>query len=70
MIIGMCVLVINAKGKPFPTEPLLMGLLLARHKMVVGYRNKQNPIKRGPQEEQTTYLVAAVELILRHPCGL
>jgi hypothetical protein len=25
---------INAKGKPFPTEPLLMSLLLSQHKMI------------------------------------
>jgi hypothetical protein len=25
-------LAINAKGKPFPTEPLIMALLVAQHK--------------------------------------
>ena len=25
---------INAKGKPFPTEPLIMALLLLQHKMI------------------------------------
>ena len=25
---------INAKGQPFPTEPLLMALLLSQHKMI------------------------------------
>ena len=25
---------INAKGKPFPTEPLIMALLLSQHKMI------------------------------------
>jgi hypothetical protein len=25
---------INAKGEPFPTEPLLMSLLLSQHKMI------------------------------------
>ena len=25
---------INAKGKPFPTEPLIMALLLEQHKMI------------------------------------
>ena len=25
---------INAKGKPFPTEPLVMALLLEQHKMI------------------------------------
>jgi hypothetical protein len=25
---------INAKGKPFPTEPLIMTLLLSQHKMI------------------------------------
>ena len=27
-------LAINAKGKPFPTEPLIMALLLTQHKMI------------------------------------
>jgi hypothetical protein len=26
---------INAKGKPFPTEPLIMALLLEQHKMII-----------------------------------
>ena len=26
--------VINANGEPFPTEPLLMALLLSQHKMI------------------------------------
>jgi hypothetical protein len=25
---------INAKGEPFPSEPLIMGLLLSQHKMI------------------------------------
>jgi hypothetical protein len=25
---------INAKGEPFPTEPLIMSLLLSQHKMI------------------------------------
>jgi hypothetical protein len=25
---------INAKGQPFPTEPLIMALLLSQHKMI------------------------------------
>jgi hypothetical protein len=27
-------LAINAKGKPFPSEPLIMALLLEQHKMI------------------------------------
>jgi hypothetical protein len=27
-------LAINAKGEPFPTEPLIMALLLGQHKMI------------------------------------
>jgi hypothetical protein len=27
-------LAVNAKGKPFPTEPMIMALLLAQHKMI------------------------------------
>jgi hypothetical protein len=28
---------INAKGKPFPTEPLIVALLLEQHKMITTY---------------------------------
>jgi hypothetical protein len=32
---------INAKGHPFPTEPLIMALLLSQHiKWLTGYQNK------------------------------
>jgi hypothetical protein len=31
---------INAKGKPFPIEPLIMGLLLEQHKMIAWLENK------------------------------
>jgi hypothetical protein len=27
-------IIINAKGAPFPTEPLIMALLLSQHKMI------------------------------------
>lgn len=30
----------NAKGKPFPTEPLIMALLLEQHKMINWLENK------------------------------
>ena len=33
-------LAINAKGKPFPTEPLIMALLLEQHKMINWLQNK------------------------------
>jgi hypothetical protein len=33
-------LTINAKGKPFPTEPLIMALLLEQHKMIKWLQNK------------------------------
>ena len=33
-------LAINAKGKPFPTEPLIMALLLEQHKMISWLENK------------------------------
>ena len=33
-------LAINAKGKPFPTEPLIMALLLEQHKMINWLENK------------------------------
>jgi len=31
---------INAKGEPFPTEPLIMSLLLSQHKMI-GWLSKR-----------------------------
>jgi hypothetical protein len=31
---------INAKGRPFPTEPLIMALLLEQHKMINWLENK------------------------------
>jgi hypothetical protein len=31
---------INAKRKPFPTEPLIMALLLEQHKMINWLENK------------------------------
>ena len=31
---------INAKGKPFPTEPLIMALLLEQHKMINWLQSK------------------------------
>lgn len=33
-------LAINAKGKPFPTEPLIMALLLEQHKMISWLENE------------------------------
>jgi hypothetical protein len=31
---------INAKGKPFPTEPLIMALLLEQHKLIKWLQTK------------------------------
>jgi hypothetical protein len=53
---------INAKGKPFSSEPLIMALLLAQHKMIGWLARQTKTNQKRPQEEQTTYLVAAVEL--------
>jgi hypothetical protein len=36
---------INAKETPFPTEPLIMGLLLAQHKMIGWLSEKIKPDK-------------------------
>ena len=38
-------LAINAKGRPFPTEPLIMALLLEQHKMINWLENKM-PISK------------------------
>ena len=52
---------INAKGEPFPTEPLIMALLLSQHKMIDWLTkpiskyelpvNNNNVIKKSEQEE-------------------
>jgi hypothetical protein len=36
---------INAKGRPFPTEPLIMALLLEQHKMI-NWLQKEIPISK------------------------
>ena len=36
-------LAINAKGEPFPTEPLMMALLLEQHKMINWLQKKIPP---------------------------
>ena len=36
---------INAKGNPFPTEPLIMALLLEQHKMI-NWLQKKIPIQK------------------------
>ncbi len=38
-------LAINAKGKPFPTEPLIMALLLEQHK-TINWLQKKIPIPK------------------------
>ena len=40
-------LAIKAKGKPFPTEPLIMALLLAQHKMIGWLARPKNQSKEG-----------------------
>ena len=37
---------INAKGKPFPSEPLIMALLLQQHKMINWLENKTQIMKQ------------------------
>jgi hypothetical protein len=36
---------INAKGKPFPTDPLIMALLLEQHK-IINWLKKKIPIPK------------------------
>ena len=40
-------LVIKAKGKPFPTEPLIMALLLAQHNDGLVSQTNKNQSKEG-----------------------
>jgi hypothetical protein len=54
---------INAKGQPFPAEPLIMALLISQHKMIdwltkqiskyeSPVNNNNEVIKKSEQEEQ------------------
>jgi len=55
---------INAKGEPFPTEPLIMALLLSQHKMIdwltkqiskyesLDSSNNNKEVKRSKEREQ------------------
>ena len=54
---------INAKGQPFPSEPLIMALLLSQHKIIdwltkqiskheSPVNNDNNVIKKSEEEEQ------------------
>jgi hypothetical protein len=54
---------INAKGEPFPTEPLIMTLLLSQHKMIdwltkqiskyeSHHNNNNKEVKESKQEEE------------------
>jgi hypothetical protein len=56
---------INAKGEPFPTEPLIMALLLSQHKMIDwltkqiskyesldSSSNNNKEVKRSKEKEQ------------------
>src|SRR5919108_615139 len=53
---------INAKGEPFPAEPLIMALLLSQHKMIdwltkqiskyQSLDNDNNKERKGSQQEQ------------------
>jgi hypothetical protein len=51
---------INAKGEPFPTEPLIMTLLLSQHKMIdwltkqiSKYQSFDKVIKKSEEEEES-----------------
>jgi hypothetical protein len=37
---------INAKGEPFPTEPLIMALLLSQHKLIDWLTKQVSPIRK------------------------
>ena len=53
---------INAKGEPFPTEPLIMVLLLSQHKMIdwltkqiskyESLDNNNKEVKKSKQQEE------------------
>ena len=48
-MLGKCqkyALAINAKGKPFPVESLIMALLLEQHKMINWLQNKPTLLSR------------------------
>jgi hypothetical protein len=50
---------INAKGKPFPAEPLIMALLLSQHKMIdwiieliIKQESDNKEVKQSKQQEE------------------
>ena len=50
---------INAKGEPFPTEPLIMALLLSQHKMidwlrqlVLKHESDNKEVKQSKQQQE------------------
>jgi hypothetical protein len=40
--------VINAQGEPFPTKPLIMALLLSRHKMIEWLKEQVSQVTISP----------------------
>jgi hypothetical protein len=39
---------INTKIQPFPTEPLIMSLLLSQHKMIDWLKDQVSQVTKGP----------------------
>ena len=61
IVTSILMLQLNSKGQPFPTEPLIMALLLSQHKMIdwltkeiSKYKSldNNNKVKRSKEEEQ------------------
>jgi hypothetical protein len=61
-ITSILMLQLNSKGQPFPTEPLIMALLLSQHKMIdwltkqiskyKSLDNNNKEVKRSKEEQQ------------------
>jgi hypothetical protein len=42
---------INAKGQPFPSEPVIMALLLSQHKLIEWLENQWKKVRDCSEEE-------------------
>jgi hypothetical protein len=55
------VIAINAKGKPFPVEPLIMALILEQHKMINRLQEKR-PIPKQDSSSVPRQRISLKEL--------
>jgi hypothetical protein len=58
-------LAINAKGKPFPTEPLIMALLLEQHKMIKWLQEKISIPNKGSSSGSVSFTIMIPHRIMK-----